>query len=153
MQNPKSAIQNPQFVVRLCAFLACAVLLIPLLSAQDEEKIQKLFREAIEAMGGEAYVKVTDTVSEGSYFLFNRDGDSSGLIKFNDYTKFPDKSRNELGNKKKERDVTVFNLEKNQGWIRTSSSISGRERGATCPWNWCRFWIRKTIQSRFTLTV
>jgi hypothetical protein len=55
MQNPKSAIQNPQFVARLCAFLACAVLLIPLLSAQDEEKIQKLFREAIEAMGGEAY--------------------------------------------------------------------------------------------------
>jgi len=98
--------------------LICALLLvIPLLPAQDEEKIQKLFRDAILAMGGEAYLKVTDTVSEGSYFLFNRDGDSSGLIKFNDYTKFPDKSHFELGNKKKERDVTVFNLEKNEGWI------------------------------------
>ncbi len=111
--NPQSAIRNPKF----CLFLACALLLIPLLPAQDEEKIQKLFREAIEAMGGETYLKVTDTVSEGNYFLFNRDGDSSGLIKFNDWTKFPDKSRNELGNKKKERDVTVFNLEKNEGWI------------------------------------
>ena len=34
-----------------------------------------------------------------------------------DYTKFPDKSRYELGNKKKELDITVFNLGKNEGWI------------------------------------
>src|SRR5207247_11435227 len=68
-------------------------------------------------MGGEAYLKVTDTVSEGNYFAFDREGNSSGLIKYNDYTKFPDKSRFELGNKKKEREITVFNLEKGVGWI------------------------------------
>ncbi len=68
--NPQSAIRNPQFVARLCHFLACALLLIPLLPAQDEEKIQKLFREAIEAMGGETYLKVTDTVSEGKMKSF-----------------------------------------------------------------------------------
>lgn len=85
--------------------------------SQDEEKIQKLFQDAIQAMGGDAYMKVTDIVSEGNLFYFNRDGDSSGLIKYNDYTRFPDKSRFEVGNRKKLRDVTVFNLEKNEGWI------------------------------------
>jgi hypothetical protein len=85
--------------------------------AQDEERIQKLFRDAIDAMGGEKFLKVDDIVTEGNYFLFDRDGNSSGLIKYNDYTKLPDKSRNELGNKKKERDIVVFNLEKNEGWI------------------------------------
>lgn len=89
----------------------------PAAVSQDEERIQKLFRDAIDGMGGEAYLKVTDMVSAGNYFAFDRDGNSSGLIKYDDYTKFPDKSRNELGNKKKLRDVTVFDLSKNEGWI------------------------------------
>ncbi len=83
----------------------------------DTERIQKLFQDAILNLGGDTYLKVTDMVSNGNYFQFDRDGNSSGLIKFDDWTKLPDKSRFELGNKKKERDVTVFNLEKNQGWI------------------------------------
>ena len=88
-----------------------------LVHGQDEEKIAKLYQDAIKALGGEAFLKVTDMVSEGNYFQFDRDGNSSGLMKFNDYTKLPDKSRFELGNRKKERDVYVFNLEKKAGWI------------------------------------
>lgn len=84
---------------------------------QDEDRIKKLFQDAIQALGGDAYSKVTDMVSNGNYFIFNREGDSSGLIQYNDYTKLPDKSRYELGNRKKELDVTVFNLGKKQGWI------------------------------------
>ena len=84
--------------------------------AQDEEKIQKLFEDAIQAMGGETYLNVKDTVSDGNLFFFSRDS-SSGLIKYNDYFKVPDKRRNEIGNRKKERDIIVFNLEKNEGWI------------------------------------
>jgi hypothetical protein len=84
---------------------------------QDEEKIKRLFEGAIQAMGGDAYLNVSDMVSEGNYFGFDRDGNSSSLVKYNDYTKLPDKSRFELGNRKKERDVTVYNLEKNEGWI------------------------------------
>jgi hypothetical protein len=68
-------------------------------------------------MGGDAYLKVEDIVSEGNYFQFDRDGNSSGLIKYNDYTKLPDKSRFEIGNRKKARDVTVFNLQTKEGWI------------------------------------
>jgi len=86
-------------------------------TAQDEERVRKLFQDAIETMGGEAFLKVADVVSEGNFFVFDRDGNSFGLIKYFDYTKFPDRSRNELGNKKKLREITVFNLEKEEGWI------------------------------------
>jgi uncharacterized protein YnzC (UPF0291/DUF896 family) len=102
--------------------ILCFICLIGLtapssVQGQDEEKIRKLFLDAIQAMGGDAYLNVKDMTSEGNYFLFNREGDSSGLIKYTDYTKLPDKSRFELGNKKKARDITVFNLEKKEGWI------------------------------------
>jgi len=103
--------------LRACLILGVAIAASPPVRGQDEEKIKKLFEDAIEAMGGADYLGVTDMVSEGNYFMFNREGDSSGLIKYNDYTKLPDRSRFELGNRKKSRDVTVFNLESGQGWI------------------------------------
>ena len=90
---------------------------IPAAWGQDADKAQRLFEDAIQAMGGDAYRTVTDMASEGRYFAFNLQGDSSGLIQFRDYTKLPDKSRFELGNRKKELDITVFNLGKNEGWI------------------------------------
>ena len=94
-----------------------AVILFSALTfGQDEEKIQKLYSDAIQEMGGDSYLNVTDIVSEGNLFFFSREG-SSGLIKYNDYSKLPDKSRNEVGNRKKERDIVVFDLGKNQGWI------------------------------------
>ena len=85
--------------------------------AQDEEKMRKMFQDAIRALGGDTYLKVKELSSEGNYFLYNSQGDSSGLIKFNTYVKLPDKVRFELGNKKKERDVTVFDLAAGIGWI------------------------------------
>jgi hypothetical protein len=85
--------------------------------AQDEAVIRGLFQDAIEAMGGEAYLNVKDMTSEGQFFQFNRDGDNSGLIKYVDYTRLPDKSRHEAGNKKRDQEISVFNLEKNEGWI------------------------------------
>ncbi len=102
---------------RLLLIAIVLLTLNPSAPAQDEERIHKLFDDAIATMGGDAFLKVTDIVSEGNLFFFDRDGNSSGLIKYNDWTKFPDKSRNEVGNRKKERDVVVFNLGKNEGWI------------------------------------
>ena len=83
----------------------------------EENRSMKLFEDAIEAMGGDAFLSVKDMVSKGNYFQFDRHGASSPLIKFTDYTSLPDKSRYELGNKIKELDITVFNLETNEGWI------------------------------------
>jgi len=99
-------------------YLTFAMLLCAMPAAgQDEERIQKLFDDAVTALGGQTYMEVKDIVSEGHLFYFNRQGDSSGLIRYYDWTKLPDKSRNEVGNKKKLRDVVVFNLQKNEGWI------------------------------------
>jgi hypothetical protein len=102
---------------RLALMFWMAVICAPFARCQDEEKVQKLFQDAIEAMGGSAYLKVTDVVTEGNYFFFDKEGNSSGLIKFVDYSKVPDKSRTEVGNRKSELEITVFNLEKNEGWI------------------------------------
>jgi len=101
-------------------FLVFCLILVFLPSAQgqDEEKVQQLFEDAIEAMGGDAYLNVKDMVSEGQWFAFDREGASSIPIKYFDYTKLPDKSRFEEGNKKKDRDITIFNLETNEGWIK-----------------------------------
>jgi hypothetical protein len=92
-------------------------LLAPKARTQDDDIVRRLFQDAIQAMGGDAYLNVKDMVSEGQYFAFNNEGESSGLIRFSDYTKLPDKSRHESGNKKKDQEITVFNLEKNEGWI------------------------------------
>jgi len=93
------------------------MLLSPAGWGQEEDRSLKLFEAAIQAMGGEAYSSVTGIVSSGHLFYFNREGANSNMIRFDDYTKLPDKSRFELGNNKKARDVTVFNLGRNEGWI------------------------------------
>lgn len=104
---------------KMATLLAFGLLLTSRLlgRGQDEEKVKKLFQDAIQTLGGDTFLQVTDMVSNGNYFQFDREGNTSGLIKYNDYTKLPDKSRFELGNTKKERDVIVFNLEKKEGWI------------------------------------
>jgi hypothetical protein len=106
-------------MARLRYLVILGLLAVPpsLARAQDEEKARKFFQDAIQAMGGEAYLNVKDMISEGNYFLYTAQGDHTGLIKYNDFTVLPDKSRFELGNKKKERDITVFNLQRNEGWI------------------------------------
>lgn len=105
------------YLRRLLLILGLCCALAPHVRSQDDETIKKLFQDAIQTMGGEAFLDAKDMYSEGQYFGFNNEGASSGLIRFVDYTKLPDKSRHESGNKKKELDITIFNLEKNEGWI------------------------------------
>jgi hypothetical protein len=102
---------------RLYLFFGICLAFVPPAQCQDEEKIKSLFLGAIQAMGGDAYLNVIDMVSSGQRFYFNNQGDSSEPVKFSNYTKLPDKSRFEQGNKKSELDITVFNLENNEGWL------------------------------------
>jgi len=104
-------------IKRILLIVLVAVVFVPFLGSQDEEKIQQLFEAAVRKMGGDTYLKVSDMISEGHYFVFDNQGNSSGLIRFTDYSKLPDKSRYELGNKKNELDITVFNLGTDEGWI------------------------------------
>jgi hypothetical protein len=102
-----------KFLLLLIFILSCA----PLVQSQDEEKIQALLKDAIDTMGGDAYLKAVDSISEGQRFFFDSQGGSSSPIKFTRYAKYPDKSRFEVGNRKNELDISVFNLAKNEGWI------------------------------------
>ena len=117
VRTMKKTILRP--VRNITAVLTLICFMLPAAPGQEttEEKIRTLFEEAVAAMGGDAYIDVRDIVSEGQYFVFNNRGDSSGLIKFVDYTRLPDKSRFELGNKKNELEITIFDLAKNEGWI------------------------------------
>jgi hypothetical protein len=94
-----------------------ALIFAPCSQSQDEQTARKLFEDAIQAMGGDAYLKVTDITIEGQQFGFDSEGSSSLPEKYFDYTKIPDKSRTETGNSKKDRDIVVFNLGTNEGWI------------------------------------
>ena len=106
-------------IMKKLIFACLVIAVLPLqLECQEENKALELFENAIEEMGGSTFMDVKDMVSNGNYFTFDRFGASSPLIKFTDYTKLPDKSRYELGNKKNQRDITVFNLETGEGWIR-----------------------------------
>jgi hypothetical protein len=100
-------------------FLAFWIALIsaPFSQSQDEQTAKKLFEDAIQMMGGDAYLNVTDIYIEGQAFGFDSDGASSLPERYYDYTRFPDKSRTERGNNKKDRDIIIFNLGKNEGWI------------------------------------
>jgi hypothetical protein len=102
---------------KLILICCTAIFLTPSIRSQEEDVARKFFDDAVEAMGGSAFLNVTDMASEGNYFLFNRSGASSPLIKFTDHTKFPDKSRFRLGDKKNLIELQVFNLETNEGWI------------------------------------
>jgi hypothetical protein len=108
---------DEEIMKNMALMLWMGIAFVSFARSQDEVTAQKLFSDAIETMGGETFLKVTDVMSEGNYFGFNRDGDNTGLIKYVDYTRFPDKSRNEMGNHKSELDISIFNLEKNEGWI------------------------------------
>jgi len=116
VRTMKNTIRRRGFLSAIPVLL-CFMLPAAIGQETSEEKIRTLFDDAIAALGGDAYMGVKDVVSEGQYFQFNSRGESSGLIKFVDYTKLPDKSRFELGNKKNELEITIFNLEKNEGWI------------------------------------
>ena len=108
-------------IIRQCGFLTVLTCCFMLFAAHgqesSEEKIRTLFEDAIAAMGGDVYMDVREIVSEGQYFTFNTRGESSGLIRFTEYTRLPDKNRFELGNRRNELEITIFDLEKNEGWI------------------------------------
>ncbi len=103
---------------KILMFCLFAAILPVSMECQEGNKAIALFEGAVEAMGGRTFLDVKDMTSNGNYFRFDRFGASSPLIKFTDYTKLPDRSRYELGNKKNAREITIFNLEANEGWIK-----------------------------------
>ena len=79
-------------------------------SPADEDssrKAKELIDQAIQALGGDAYLNIQETTQEGrAYSFYHGQSNSTGLLYWR-YTKFPDKERIELT---KKRDVVyVYN--------------------------------------------
>ncbi len=97
-------------VIAFAGVLAAAAVL-----RQEDERASKgraLLDAAVQALGGQAFLSARDSRSEGRAYQFNRFEELSGLAKFVEYEKFPDKVRQELG---KDKDIiVVYNGDK--GW-------------------------------------
>jgi outer membrane lipoprotein-sorting protein len=111
-------------------FLAVIVLVAsPRAAAQNDEalmpdqsaaKAKQLLQQAIQALGGSAYLNVRDVTCTGRLGQFGHSGDLNGFAKFIDYAKPPDKDRTE--NLPKQNIITVMNG--NQGWSLDRGGVS-----------------------------
>jgi hypothetical protein len=66
---------------------------------QSAAKAKQLMQQAIQALGGPAYLGVKDVTRIGRSAQFGHSGGLTGYIKFYDYAKPPDKDRREFGDK------------------------------------------------------
>jgi len=92
------------------------------LAGQDEPQVEpknpkalEVIASAVQAMGGDAYLGVMNSHSEGQYFIYDKD-DRRAFSTFMDWTVYdPIKSRFQSGEKKRQQ-VEIYNLETDQGW-------------------------------------
>lgn len=92
----------------------------PLMPDESAAKAKQLLQQAIQALGGSAYLNVHDVTCTGRLGQFGHSGDLNGFEKFIDYAKPPDKDRTE--NLPKQNIVTVMNG--NQGWSLDRGGVS-----------------------------
>lgn len=112
--------RNRRLIYFLAALLVSASVLPALLGQDDQsspgEMARKTIDEAIQAMGGDAYLNMKTLHNHGNWFAFDRHGRRSGLVRFWEYIHYdPLKWYFQLGKGGRQR-VTVYNLELNQGW-------------------------------------
>ncbi len=91
-----------------------------LMPEQSEAKASELVQQAVEALGGSAYLNVKDVTCIGRLSSFDHSGDVTGFGKFIDYTQPPDKERQE--NLPKRNIISVFNGDK--GWDLDRGGVS-----------------------------
>lgn len=79
---------------------------------QSAAKARELINSAIQALGGDAYLRVRDISRTGRLSQFGSNGDLMGFVEVFDYTKLPDKRRREYS--KRRNIIDVFNGD--EGW-------------------------------------
>ena len=103
--------------VQFCCFLFAGLGLPSSAGAQQPapaEKGRAVLEAAIQALGGPAFLHARDFRAEGRAFQFGREEQLSGMARFTEHEKFPDKVRQELG---KNKDIIiVFNGDKGWDW-------------------------------------
>jgi hypothetical protein len=83
-------------------------------SQQSKDKVKLLVDNAIQALGGDAYLGIKDYSALGRYYVIEED--RQGWTEFVDQTKYPSKARQESG-KKSDKETAIFDLEAGKGWI------------------------------------
>jgi hypothetical protein len=78
---------------------------------ESEAKAKEILAKSLQALGGEAYLKLQDIHRMGRFYQFRKD-DLRGGGHFQSYEKFPSKSRFELG---KKGEITHIN-DGDRGW-------------------------------------
>jgi hypothetical protein len=91
-----------------------------LMPEQSEAKARELIKQAVEALGGSAYLDVKDITCTGRISTFDHSGETTGFSKFIDYAQPPDKERQE--NLPKRNIISVFNGDK--GWDLDRGGVS-----------------------------
>lgn len=113
------------------ALIASAVWLTPgpranaqdsqvLLPEQSTAKAKQIMQQAIDALGGKAFLDVRDVTCTGNLSQFDHAGQLSGFEKFIDYSKPPSKDRTE--NLPQRNEIDVFNGD--QGWNLDRGGVS-----------------------------
>jgi hypothetical protein len=91
-----------------------------LLPEQSAAKAKEIIQQAINALGGPAYLNVHDVTCEGRLSQFGHNGELNGFAKFVDYAQPPAKDRTE--NLPKRNIIQVFNGDK--GWELDRGGVS-----------------------------
>ncbi len=84
-----------------------------LLPEQSAAKAKQLLKQAIQALGGDAYLNLRDATCSFRASQFGHSGELTGYEEVFEYTKLPDKDRIEISSKR--NIVEVYNDDK--GWI------------------------------------
>jgi hypothetical protein len=98
---------------------------VVMMPEQSAAKAKQLLQQAIDALGGAAYLNVHDATCTGTFSNFGHSGDLNGFTKFIDYEIPPDKDRFE--NVPKHNIIQVYNGDK--GWNLDRGGVS--ESGAS----------------------
>ena len=88
--------------------------------AESAAKAKEILQQAIQALGGTAYLNLHDATCEGRLSQFGHAGELNGFEKFVDYTIPPFKDRTE--NLPKRNIITVMNGDK--GWTLDRGGVS-----------------------------
>ena len=115
----------------LAALLGAAICYAPVRSAgaQDSEvllpdqsaaKAKQIIQQAVQALGGPAYLNVHDVTCTGNLGQFDHSGQLSGFEKFVDYSEPPSKDRTE--NLPQHNEIQIFNGD--QGWALDRGGVS-----------------------------
>lgn len=91
-----------------------------LMPEQSAAKAKGLIQQAVDALGGQAYLNVHDTTCTGQLSQFGHSGDLNGFAKFIDYEQPPLKDRQE--NIPKRNLINIFNGDK--GWVLDRGGVS-----------------------------